>query len=117
MKSALSREIDYLEQRAEQRHRLRRLRVLPNRTPSRPARPRTRDGRGLAVAKILRSLKYAPCEDCGHRYPPACMDFHHTGPKRFLLAHAYRRSVPEVLKELEACILVCSNCHRLRHAR
>lgn len=69
-----------------------------------------------ANRKIVRCLKYAPCKDCGNRFDPVCMDFDHIESKSFSIAIVPRDSIslPRLLKEIEKCDLVCSNCHRLR---
>lgn len=60
-----------------------------------------------------------PCADCGEVYDPICMDFHHEDPKlkkdevRMLLRDGYSMTV--VQAEIDKCVLICSNCHRLRH--
>jgi len=63
--------------------------------------------------------KGKPCEDCGQVFDPICMDFHHKDPKlkrdqvRMLLRDGYSMAV--VQEEIDKCVLICSNCHRLRH--
>lgn len=60
-----------------------------------------------------------PCADCGKVFDPICMDFHHVDPKlkkneiRELLRDGY--SMQTVQAEIDKCVLICSNCHRLRH--
>ena len=60
------------------------------------------------------------CQDCKGIFHPAVYDFHHINPdeKDFSLAHhkALKWS-DEITNELDKCILLCSNCHRLRHAK
>lgn len=57
------------------------------------------------------------CNDCGVSYPACVYDFHHVDPttKHKELAKLFvgRREI--WLKELEKCVMLCSNCHRLRH--
>ena len=63
---------------------------------------------------IVNLVKEAPCQDCGRRFPPECMDFDHIrGRKRFTInrimaAHLW------LYQEIEKCDLVCANCHRIR---
>ena len=60
-----------------------------------------------------------PCVDCGGVFPPVCMDFHHThGEKLFEMSSAvtHTRRLDKVILEMEKCVLICANCHRLRHA-
>lgn len=59
------------------------------------------------------------CADCNKAFPPAAMDFHHKDPskKLFNLAGAKMACKWEsVVEEVNKCILLCANCHRVRHA-
>lgn len=57
------------------------------------------------------------CVDCHGIFPHYVYDFHHLDPtqKDFKLSIAYRREWEIVKKELEKCVLLCANCHRIRH--
>ena len=57
------------------------------------------------------------CHDCGNSFPDVCYDFHHIDEtnKEFNPANGLKLSEERMLKELEKCILLCSNCHRIRH--
>jgi len=55
------------------------------------------------------------CKDCGGVFPPSVYDFHHPDP-------SVKEGNPSSLmlnkkgrEELKKCILLCSNCHRIRH--
>jgi len=81
---------------------------------------RNRKKKVLARMEWLTEYKTGkPCADCGKVYDPICMDFHHEDPKlkkdevRMLLRDGYSMSV--VQAEIDKCVLICSNCHRLRH--
>lgn len=69
----------------------------------------------------LKSIKYlgGSCKDCNLEDPcPAIYDFHHLDPskKDFNISRkGYTYSWDKVKKELDKCILLCSNCHRKRH--
>jgi len=72
-----------------------------------------------AVAKRRRRLKElavekkgGKCTFCGYNRYLGALDFHHLEGKDFGLT----RSWAKVAKELEKCVLVCSNCHREIHA-
>lgn len=56
------------------------------------------------------------CYDCGESFPNCCYDVHHIDPdtKDFNLS-AKRAFDTELINELEKCVLLCSNCHRIRH--
>lgn len=57
------------------------------------------------------------CVDCGAVYPPAVMEFHHLDPtekddnEKMLYS-----SFEKAKAELDKCVLLCANCHRIRHA-
>jgi hypothetical protein len=62
------------------------------------------------------------CEDCGtqpgEEWPIACFDFHHLDAtqKEKNLARLLGKSRAKVIPEIMKCALLCSNCHRRRHA-
>jgi len=59
------------------------------------------------------------CQCCGYDKYIGALEFHHIDPneKDFSLSHrGYCYSWDKVKKELDKCILVCSNCHREIHA-
>lgn len=57
------------------------------------------------------------CHDCGQSFPPCVYDFHHLDPtkKDVNPSYAMTRRPSEMWKELEKCVMLCSNCHRIRH--
>lgn len=69
----------------------------------------------------MRSLRLA-CSKCGEDHP-ACLDFHHRDPKKkeFNLSSGmvstYGYSKEKILREMEKCDVLCSNCHRKHHWR
>nr|DAG90811.1 MAG TPA: INTRON TRANSFERASE [Crassvirales sp.] len=72
----------------------------------------------------LIALKGNKCSICGLEYNGkngAIFDFHHINPeeKDFNITSYLRHysKIPErIYKEVEKCILLCSNCHRLEHS-
>jgi hypothetical protein len=58
------------------------------------------------------------CVDCGQRHP-ATLHFHHLNPedKAFNISHAITdgTSLDTIKKEIEKCIVLCANCHAIRH--
>ena len=60
------------------------------------------------------------CADCGERHP-ATLQFHHVNSedKQFNIADAVRDgiSLDRIKKEIEKCIVLCANCHAIRHYR
>lgn len=66
----------------------------------------------------LAILKSGPCADCGKHFPSYVLDFDHRDPSQkvaevsLLAKLSYKWET--VLREIEKCDLVCSNCHHLR---
>ncbi|MCQ4333476.1 HNH endonuclease [Natronomonas sp. F2-12] len=48
---------------------------------------------------------------------PACLDFHHEGEKTVGIARmlSERRSLDDIRREIDNCVLLCANCHRVEH--
>ena len=85
---------------------------------TRPSRHRKRCERYA----YIQEKRDQPCADCGKSYPICCMDFHHIGDKDPVLigvSTATRMmdwSIKRIDAELAKCVVLCSNCHRIRHA-
>lgn len=63
-------------------------------------------------------IKSRGCKFCDEK-EPACMDFHHIDPskKEYLVSKLWGMvSKKKLKKELDKCVVVCSNCHRKLHA-
>lgn len=61
------------------------------------------------------------CQHCGKkvtRYSAAAFDFHHVDgqDKEYSPADMVMMRWSKIIKELDKCILLCSNCHRIHHA-
>lgn len=57
------------------------------------------------------------CSRCPENHP-ACLDFHHVNPKEkeFTIGSIVGDgNKSKLLKEIEKCIVLCSNCHRKEH--
>lgn len=54
------------------------------------------------------------CYICGESRPP-CLDFHHRDPatKLFNVGKGMRKNRHILEAEIEKCVVVCSNCHRV----
>ena len=66
------------------------------------------------------SYKGGVCVDCDKMPHPAAMDFHHLEPeaKDFRISAAGTKTLnAKVRGELDKCVLVCKNCHAIRHAK
>tara|TARA_S200002703_G_C3582228_1_gene178811 strand:- start:51 stop:383 length:333 start_codon:yes stop_codon:yes gene_type:complete len=57
------------------------------------------------------------CDDCGQTFPHCCYDFHHVDPstKFFEIAPRLDGNFNTILEEATKCVMLCSNCHRIRH--
>ena len=57
------------------------------------------------------------CQDCKLSYHLSCYDFHHVDPtqKDFDPCAGLTKKKEVFFAELTKCILLCSNCHRMRH--
>lgn len=56
------------------------------------------------------------CADCNQSYHPNVYDFHHLYDKDYNWTKLRLRSQQSIDNELNKCVLLCANCHRLRHA-
>ncbi len=80
----------------------------------------------MAVARRRKKLrekaveyKGGKCMICGYSRCQAALDFHHldANEKEFGISKdGITRSWKKVQKELDKCVLICSNCHREVHA-
>ena len=64
--------------------------------------------------------KLVPCVDCGY-FHPAAMDWHHINPDNKRTGGVSRlsragASLQTLQEEIDKCVCLCSNCHRIRHA-
>ena len=57
------------------------------------------------------------CLDCGKKYPHQVYEFHHLDPKtkKFTWTKLRLQSEKTLKLELAKCVLLCANCHRIRH--
>jgi hypothetical protein len=79
----------------------------PDRNQELRLRERVAKKRAYQKRRILiDSLKDVPCADCGGKFPPECMDFHHVhGEKDFGIATSY--DVAEVRLRAEIASVSC----------
>ena len=79
-----------------------------------------------AVQRRRRKLKVMGIEykggkcqnpECGYNKCVDALEFHHLSDKDFgISSDGHIRSWEKIRKELDKCILLCSNCHRELHA-
>jgi len=58
------------------------------------------------------------CVNCGWQGNQAAFQFHHLDPKGkdFTIGNAANKKWDFIKKELDKCILLCSNCHAIEHS-
>ena len=63
------------------------------------------------------SIEYkgGKCIDCGYNKHPAAMCFHHVDKKYFEIADLIKNGFKKAKVELDKCVLLCHNCHEIRH--
>ena len=72
--------------------------------------------------KLVQS-KGGRCEHCQQSFShPHVYDFHHKDPttKEFSIGYALTRTnipIEDLLKEVDKCLMLCANCHRIEHVR
>ena len=69
------------------------------------------------IQKKIEAIKLlgSKCEDCNNEFHYSVYDFHHLYDKKYTWRRLCKLSDETIKKELKKCILLCSNCHRLRH--
>lgn len=75
--------------------------------------------RKAAIYEYIQNVKnQSHCVDCGQRHP-ATLHFHHLNSedKLFNIGEAVDKgfSLDTIKKEIEKCIVLCANCHAIRH--
>lgn len=56
------------------------------------------------------------CHDCGGTFPLCVYAFHHLDPtQKDVNPSEAMKSPTNMWKELEKCIMLCANCHMIRH--
>lgn len=73
---------------------------------------RLRDTRDAAI-----NLKGGKCQHCGYDRCNAALEFHHTDPTQKDPLGLRKTNLESLMREVDKCILLCSNCHREEHVR
>jgi hypothetical protein len=80
--------------------------------------PKTNKQNKTEIRKWVEKYKTdnSVCTDCKVSYPPYVLDFDHIRDKEFGISRAIQNgtSLDKIIKEIEKCEIVCSNCHRKR---
>jgi len=70
-------------------------------------------------ARKIRAIEYkgGVCEHCKKSFHSAAFDFHHINPSEKELDPGLMMGLldEKLFKELDKCILLCANCHRVHH--
>jgi hypothetical protein len=76
-----------------------------------------KDDERRAKRKELIDRLGGKCQFCGYNKCEAALDFHHRDDrtKRFNVASGMCRSMEDLIKETNKCLLLCANCHRELH--
>ena len=63
------------------------------------------------------AYKGGKCSTCGGEFHPAAFEFHHINPKEKDRdpSKMMGMSKEKLFAELDKCVLLCANCHRLEH--
>lgn len=74
------------------------------------------------IKRKIEAIQYKGCKciDCGisyPNYPYQVFDFHHINPteKDYEWDKLRLKSDKTIKEELDKCVLLCANCHRIRH--
>ena len=75
--------------------------------------------RRRAIKEKAVEYKGGKCTDCQQVFPLCVYDFHHLDPseKETNPGNLFGRRWENVIAELDKCVLLCANCHRIRHAK
>ena len=77
------------------------------------------DKRRKKIKILAIAYKGGKCQFCGYNRCAGALEFHHLDPKLKdfgLGANGLTRSWKRTQKELDKCVLICSNCHKEIHA-
>jgi len=73
--------------------------------------------RDIKLKEKAIAYKGGKCERCGYKGHYAPFDFHHVGEKNMVWNEMRNTGWDRVRLELDGCELLCSNCHRIHHAK
>jgi len=79
--------------------------------------------REIKQKEYIVSKKNVLCADCGNKFPSYVMDFHHLNEdikddhlKGSSMSNKMKGwSTKRIDEELDKCVVLCANCHRIRH--
>ena len=90
-----------------------------NRNNSKSTNTRNREKRRENWQKIFEHFGGRKCQACGIESEYPIYDLHHKDPaeKDVGVGAIAHHSWEKVKAEVEKCVLLCSNCHRIEHAK
>lgn len=77
----------------------------------------SKEFRDMRMREFISTYKKGKCcEMCGYKEYPEILQFHHVKKDKSFSISTFRRKKPELLKkEIDKCLLLCSNCHFWLH--
>lgn len=102
--------------RAKERKRLQSKKARSTKAAKEDARVYMRERYRKAKQKAVAYMG-GVCADCGGEFHQAVFDFHHLNPseKEVGPASTLLLKWEKAKAELDKCVMLCANCHRLRH--
>lgn len=82
-------------------------------------KPKRQQTSWLKRKEMVAKAKDKPCAICNQSYPPVVMDLHHRDPsvKDSSVSKIMKSASYQTLQEeIDKCVVLCANCHRLLHA-
>lgn len=80
------------------------------------AKPRTLNYK-LELKKKAVEYMGGKCQDCKNGLPLCAYDFHHLDPAKKDFGISKKTNFEEVKLELDKCVMLCKNCHSIRHVK
>jgi len=80
------------------------------------AKPRTLNYK-LELKRQAVEYMGSQCQDCEGKFPLCAYDFHHLDPAQKDFCISKKTNFKEVKVELNKCVMLCKNCHSIRHVR
>ena len=82
---------------------------------------RNRENRYRKIAWLKEYKSLLICTSCGYTFKgrESTCDFHHVSDDKeasiYTMVSRHGRSIESIKKEIEKCIPLCANCHRIEH--
>ena len=80
--------------------------------------PKSKQTSWLKRKEMIKVAKDKSCAACGVKYDPIVMDLHHLDPSQKderVAQLAKSSSYKKLQEEIDKCVVLCSNCHRMVH--